>query len=124
MDSHRLTVVYVDDDDLVRETITALLTHEDVDVHACTNGTEAIQLSRQMAPDAVLLDLNMPEMDGLQVARELRADPRTSSLRLVALTGRGTWDLAKKATDAGFDAFLTKPVTIATLLRALRNAND
>ncbi len=77
-----------------------------------------------MTPDAVLLDLNMPEMDGLQVARQLRADPRTAGLRLVALTGRGTWDLAKKATDAGFNAFLTKPVTTATLLRALRNARD
>jgi CheY-like chemotaxis protein len=121
MTSRRLTVVYVDDDDIVRETITAMLTDEDADVHACELGSEAIALCKQMSPDAALLDLNMPEIDGLEVARRLRADPETKDLRLVALTGRATWDLALKASQAGFDEFLTKPVTVAALLRALRN---
>jgi CheY-like chemotaxis protein len=73
-----------------------------------------------MEPDAVLLDLNMPELNGLQVARQLRARDATKALRLVAMTGRGSWELRKKAFDAGFNEFLTKPASRDLILDALR----
>ncbi|HEV7489503.1 MAG TPA: response regulator [Rhodanobacteraceae bacterium] len=120
MSAHRLTVVYADDDDLHRETISELLTHHGIDVHACSDGAEVIPLCEQMNPDSVLLDLNMPGVDGLKVARQLRRDSGDKSLRLVALTGHGTWELRKKAIDAGFDEFLTKPVPADVLIGALR----
>ena len=120
MENQRLTVVYADDDDLVRETISTLLTDEGLDVHACESVAEAIVLCEQMDPDAVLLDLNMPEVDGLTAARELRRKPENSTLRIVALTGSCTGDLRRKAQEAGFDEFLTKPVATAVLVRALR----
>jgi CheY-like chemotaxis protein len=118
----RLTIVYADDDDLVREVVAQGLTEEDIDVHACADGDEVMALCTQINPDTVLLDLNMPRLDGLKTARQLRDDPRFSGLRLVAITGRGTWDLRRKAADAGFDEFLTKPVPITTLVRALAPA--
>ena len=122
MKSNRLTVVYADDDDLVRETISRLLTEEGIDVHACVDGAEAVSLCAQMEPDAVLLDLNMPEVDGLQAAKQLRLNPAYNALRLVALTGRGTWDLRRKAMEAGFDEFLVKPIPTDVLIRALKVA--
>ena len=121
MDPRRLTIVYADDDDLVRDTISRLLIEEGIDVHACEGGAQAIALCQELNPDAVLLDLNMPDLDGLETARELRRIPATRALRLVALTGRGTWDLRNKATDAGFDEFLIKPASTAALVRALSN---
>jgi len=120
MENQRLTVVYADDDDLVRETISTLLTDEGLDVHACESVAEAILLCEQMDPDAVLLDLNMPEVDGLEAARKLRRKPENRKLRIVALTGGGTGDLRRKAKEAGFDEFLTKPVATDVLVRALR----
>jgi CheY-like chemotaxis protein len=114
--------VYADDDALVRDVVTQALVEEGVDVHACESGTEALELCRELGPDAVLLDLNMPDVDGLETARAIRRDPRLMHLRLVALTGRGTWELRRKAIDAGFDEFLVKPVPVATLIVALRPA--
>jgi CheY-like chemotaxis protein len=112
--------VYADDDALVRDVVTQALVDEGVDVHACEGGAEAIELCRQLDPDAVLLDLNMPDLDGLETARALRADPSVAHVRLVALTGRGTWELRRKAIEAGFDEFLVKPVPVGTLITALR----
>jgi CheY-like chemotaxis protein len=120
--SSRFAIVYADDDALVRDVVTQALVEEGVDVHACEGGAEALVLCRELGPDAVLLDLNMPELDGLATARAIRRDPRLTHLRLVALTGRGTWELRRKAIDAGFDEFLVKPVPIATLIAALRPA--
>jgi CheY-like chemotaxis protein len=120
MDARRFTVVYADDDELIRTTVVDLLTSAKVDVHACTDGDEALALCEEMDPDAVLLDLNMPELNGLQVARQLRARDAKRRIRLVAMTGRGSWELRKKAFDAGFDEFLTKPASRELILDALR----
>ena len=116
----RMTLVYADDDDLVRAAVTDMLVAQGLDVHACADGDEALALCRQMEPDAVLLDLNMPEMNGLQVARELRAHAGSRPVRLVAMTGRNSDELRKKAFDAGFDEFLSKPASLAAILDALR----
>ncbi|HKE47853.1 MAG TPA: response regulator [Rhodanobacteraceae bacterium] len=120
----RLTVVYADDDELVRAAVTDLLVAQGLDVHACGDGDEALALCKQMQPDAVLLDLNMPEMNGLQVARALRMDAGNRPLRLVAMTGRRSDELRKKAFDAGFDEFLSKPASLAAMLDALRPRTD
>ena len=113
-------IVYADDDDLVRNVVTQALIEEGIDVHDCASGAEAIALCRQIVPDAVLLDLNMPDVDGLEAARQLRHDPVTRNLRLVALTGRATTGLRAKASDAGFDECLAKPIPAADLADALR----
>jgi len=123
MDKRRLTVVYADDDDLVRKAIGELLLFEGLDVHVCANGADALHLCGLLDPDAVLLDLNMPGVDGLEVARKLRNhDDRR--LWLVAFTGKGTAELRKEAMDAGFDEFLTKPVRTQVLVDALRRSES
>jgi CheY-like chemotaxis protein len=120
MGNARTVIVYADDDDLVRNVVTQALIEEGMDVHDCAGGSEAVALCRQIVPDAVLLDLNMPDVDGLAAARELRRDPLTCNLRLVALTGRATSGLRSKAADAGFDECLVKPIPVTALADALR----
>ena len=72
------------------------------------------QLRRRM-PDLILCDLRMPGMDGLEFARRVRAQSRYRRARLIALTALDPWESALKTWSVGFDAHLTKPVTVETL---------
>jgi len=119
MEQRRLSIVYADDDELVRETVAAVLIDAGMDVHACSDGREAVILCAQLSPRVVLLDLNMPGMDGLEAARRIREAPSMAAARLVAFTGRGTTELRTKATAAGFDEFLVKPLRQDVLIAAL-----
>lgn len=112
-------VIYADDDDLIRSAVTHALVEEGIEVHSCADGADVLELCGAVGPDAVLLDLNMPTVGGLEAARRLRSDARNAELRLVAITGQGTWELRRKALEAGFDEFLIKPAGIASLLKAL-----
>ena len=90
-----------------------------IDVHVCADGCEALRLCRTIGPQTVLLDVHMPGIDGLEVARRLRSDPAHANLRLVAITGEASWALRKMALEAGFDEFLGKPVPIDVLIGVL-----
>lgn len=120
MGGKRLTIVYADDDELMRVTLTDALVEEGIEVHSCDDGAGVADLCAEVRPDAVLLDINMPLVGGLEAARVLRSDIRNALLRLVAITGQGTWDLRREAMAAGFDEFLIKPAGVAALVKALR----
>jgi PAS domain S-box-containing protein len=79
------------------------------------NGREALEKIRSSRPDLVLLDIQMPEMDGYQVVRAIRRDPSLHGLRVVALTAFAMEGDREKALDAGFDDYITKPVTVSEL---------
>jgi CheY-like chemotaxis protein len=110
-------VVYAEDDALVRAGVAQMLVEHGVAVHECANGDEAARLCSVFRPDAVLLDLSMPEVDGCEAARRIREQGLPA--RLVALTGRGE-DALEAAARAGFDEFVRKPGSVATILSALR----
>jgi CheY-like chemotaxis protein len=71
------------------------------------------------APEVVLLDLGLPEMDGYEVARRLRERPEFAAVRMVALTGYGQSENVRRSWEAGFDDHLTKAVDFAALDRVL-----
>jgi CheY-like chemotaxis protein len=79
------------------------------------NGTEGLNRLDLMTPDLILCDLRMPEMDGFEFARRVRANPRHSRTRLIALTAFGTQESYLKTWSVGFDALLAKPVTLEAL---------
>ncbi len=85
---------------------------------ACT-GPEGVERARALVPDVVLCDVGLPEMTGYEVARTLRATPALSRTSIVAVTGYGTAAAVAEARAAGFDAHVTKPVSIAMLDRVL-----
>ncbi len=82
-------------------------------------GEEALECARREAPDVVILDIGMPDLNGIEVARRLRADPQGAATLLVALTGWGSENDQREALENGFDAYLSKPVDIKTLLGTL-----
>jgi CheY-like chemotaxis protein len=84
-------------------------------VHLATDGKSGVAMAREVRPDVVLCDIGLPDMDGYEVARTLRADGALRSTYLVALSGYTQAGDKKRALDAGFDAHLGKPASLDDL---------
>lgn len=98
--------------------LVALLGH---DAHVANHGDQAIELARRVQPDLVLLDLGMPDPDGFEVARRLRAEPFGMHIELIAMSGWGHQAARDEAVQAGFDRHFLKPITLAHLHGLLDN---
>jgi CheY-like chemotaxis protein len=104
------TILVIDDDPGVRDVIQRLLELHGFRVVVAADGREGLAEVAHSRPDAVVCDLTMPVMDGLEFARRLRANPRHRRVLLIALTGRG-WETDTVDTwRVGFDRLLEKPV--------------
>jgi CheY-like chemotaxis protein len=110
-------VLIVEDNDDARETLRTLLEGAGHEVCESTDGQAALEAAARFAPDAVVIDIGLPRLDGYELARRLRQ--RGVATRLVALTGYGRTEDKQRAQEAGFDAHLVKPVTLDELQRAL-----
>ena len=85
-------------------------------VRQAHNGAQAVELAADFHPDVVLLDLGLPDMDGFQVAREIRRLPGMDHVRMVALTGFEREGLVRRSAAEGFDHYLIKPADPRVLL--------
>ena len=112
-------VLVVDDHDLNRELARTLLERRGCRVLLARNGEEGAALAKVEQPDLVLMDLAMPVQDGMSAARELRANPRTSQIPLIAFTALAMIGDEERARSAGFDGYLTKPLEMRALDAAL-----
>ena len=97
---------HVDTADLMRE----ILRDAGHDVRIAHTGADGIEAARALPAEVVLCDVGLPDIDGYEVARRLRADAATAKARLVALTGFDGDDEQRRARDAGFDRHVVKPV--------------
>jgi DNA-binding response OmpR family regulator len=115
-------VLLVADDDLdFLPLLLEFLVDEGFDVVPATTGKAALSLARAAArPDAIILDLTLPDVDGMDVARELRADERTRNIPIILLTVRDVE--ASDVADLDLDGALTKPCAGEVLLERLRAA--
>jgi anti-anti-sigma factor len=113
-------VLIAEDDAPTREGIRRLLEQQGYRCAEAGDGREALELARRHLPRCVLLDLRMPALDGLAVACQLRADPRTCGAAIHCLTGLTDEGSRREARAAGCEAYLTKPVDPAALLEVLR----
>jgi two-component system, sensor histidine kinase len=115
------SVLIVEDNEDAREALRMLLELEGHRVDATGTGARALELARDHHVEIALIDIGLPEVDGYEVARRMRAlGPRCPYL--IALTGYGHSDDVKRARDAGFDAHVLKPVdpdALASVLRQL-----
>jgi CheY-like chemotaxis protein len=104
----RIVVIedHVDTADLMCEVLAAA-GHQ---VTSAYTGRDGIAAARRVGPDVVLCDVGLPDIDGYQVARALRADTSTSSARLIALTGYDGDEERQRAREAGFDRHVAKPI--------------
>jgi CheY-like chemotaxis protein len=83
------------------------------------SGASALEQAAQFVPEVVLIDIGMPEMDGYELARRLRQKMGSNQARLIALSGYGQESAKRHAREAGFDAYLVKPVDIELIVEAL-----
>jgi two-component system CheB/CheR fusion protein len=114
-----ITVVVVEDNADSREVLCSMLSLAGVSCHNAGDGRAALALVDQVSPDFVILDVGLPEMDGLEVARRIRANARHAGVRLIALTGYGRASDREATAHAGFDYHLVKPVQPAELFAVL-----
>jgi signal transduction histidine kinase/CheY-like chemotaxis protein len=121
--SVRRRVVIVDDNRDAARSLELLLKSAGHEVHTALTGPDGVKCVATFQPEVVVLDIGLPEMDGYEVARRVRELPGGENIMLIALTGWGQPDDRRRATDAGFDYHLTKPVELG-MLTDLLNRTD
>lgn len=113
-------VLVVEDYFDAREMYVEYLSYSGFRVAEAKNGLEALEQAFALGPDIILMDLSLPEMDGWEATRRLKADPRTRTIPVVALTGHALAGFSEGARRAGCDAFVTKPCLPETLVAEVR----
>ncbi len=117
--ARKLRIVVVDDNEDARELVGHMLETAGHEVFLAHDGPSGLETILAHEPDAALVDIGLPGMTGLDVARELRQRCRDLPTRLIAFTGYCTAESVARASEAGFDDHLVKPVTMDALLRCL-----
>ncbi len=118
------TVLVVDDDQVSRELLQSLLASEGYAVLFAKSGFQALELAKRILPDVVLLDIVMPDLDGFEVCRKLRADPALRQIPIILLTALEGRSSRLRGLAAGADEFLTKPVDPIELRTRVRTITD
>lgn len=111
----RRRILVVDDWEDSAITLAALLSASGYETSIATTGLRALDIAEAERPDAVLLDLNLPDQSGFDVCKSLRSKPWAESLLIVALTGWTRQSDRAAAKEAGFDFYIIKPATFDTL---------
>jgi PAS domain S-box-containing protein len=112
-------ILVVDDNADAADSLGSLLQLEGHTVVVTYTSTDALAKLAEFKPDIVLLDIGLPEIDGYEIARRIRASPDHRHVRLIALTGYGQLEDRQRAKTSGFDAHLVKPVEFSALQRVL-----
>ena len=110
-------VLVVDDEPLIVQMLTIALTYEKFEVSVARDGIEAIQQASQVKPDLVILDIMMPRLDGIEVARKLRS---AGDVGILMLTARGEDEDQVMGLESGADDYLPKPFTLPVLLARMK----
>ena len=110
-------ILIVDDDDAVREVVLAALSEGKNLVETARDGFEAIELVKKNSYDLVILDWNMPRLNGLQVLQLLRGSPATKALKVMMCTSAGMIGEVDKAFEAGATDYLVKPIDLDRLIK-------
>ncbi len=115
------TILVVDDELGIRALLSEILADEGHTVELAENAAQARQVRESLRPDLVLLDIWMPDVDGVTLLKEWSASGQLS-MPVIMMSGHGTIDTAVEATKYGASAFLEKPITLQKLLRAVEQA--
>jgi len=113
-------VLIADDEANIRNILDFTLHAEGFTVIGARNGDEAFTLALSEQPDIVILDVMMPDTDGIEACRRLKRDERTSRLPVILLTARSSSDDRRRGREAGADAYITKPFSPSKVVATLR----
>jgi len=109
------TILLVEDNENNRNLLKDILNFHGYQVAMASDGQEALVLAQKLLPDLILMDIQMPNMDGLTACKILKSDPTTSALKIVALTSFAMQGDPEKFLNAGFDAYISKPLNTREL---------
>ncbi len=112
-------ILVVDDDPFNLKLALTVLERGGHEVLSAGDGAEGVEAARAHAPDLVLMDVQMPGMDGVAALRRLRAEPRTAALKVAALTALAMKGDAERLLAEGFDAYLEKPIRYKEFLASV-----
>jgi CheY-like chemotaxis protein len=116
-----LRILVADDDELGRRLMRVILTHEGHHVEVAANGLEALESVKQNKFDIVFMDLNMPDMDGMEASRQIRAwENGYSHTFIVALTASYLPEIGQALFDSGMDNYISKPFEVGQIQRLLK----
>jgi diguanylate cyclase (GGDEF)-like protein len=118
--SARESILVVEDDEFIARLLSAELAGAGYDVRIASDGVEALELAFERCPDLVLADVMMPNMDGYEMTRRLREDPRTEAVSIIMLTARGVAADKLEGLTAGADDYIVKPFDADELLARIR----
>ena len=114
-------VLVVDDSDVIRTLIAVNLELEGFEVVQAVDGQDALDKVIDVRPDVITIDVRMPRLDGFDTVERLRADPRTSDLKIAMVTACAQVDDIQRGEEVGVDAYVTKPFDPSTLVRTVRD---
>jgi CheY-like chemotaxis protein len=117
-------ILVVDDNTDAASSLAMLLKISGNEALTANEGLEALEVAEAFRPDVVLLDIGMPQVDGLEVCRRIRAQPWGRDLLMIALTGWGQEEDRRRSKDVGFDYHLVKPVDYPTLTKLLAERGE
>jgi CheY-like chemotaxis protein len=112
-------VLVVEDAPDTRDLLRLLFEAEGYEVLTAEDGLSAVQMALRELPDAIVMDMSLPGLDGYNAAKLLRREPSLAGVPLIACTAFNRWEWRGKAIAAGFDAFLTKPLDVRLLSKTL-----
>src|SRR4051812_39180518 len=115
-----MLILVADDDRPSRELMREALRSRGYEVVEAVDGEDALAKAVERPPDVVLLDIEMPKLNGYDVVRRLRSDPRLRHAQVIALTGYAMAGDRERTLQAGFDAYISKPITFSALFATLK----
>ena len=113
-------ILLVDDENDILELVGFNLEKEGYEVHTASDGRKGLDIARKIQPDLVLLDVMMPEMDGMETCREMREDPKLKNVMIAFLTARGEDYSQVAGFDAGADDYIQKPIKTRILISRVK----
>jgi two-component system, cell cycle response regulator DivK len=113
-------ILLVEDNELNRDMLSRRLLKKGFEILIAVDGAESVQLAREALPDLILMDMSLPVMDGWEAALQIKADPSTQKIPVIALTAHAMGEDRQKALAAGCDEYDTKPIELSRLLTKIQ----
>lgn len=115
-------VLAIDDEPDNLEVVAESLEFFGMSMQVATNGIQALDMLETFSPTLILCDLSMPEMDGWETRARIKSNPKTADIPILAMSAHAMAGDKERALAAGFDAYVTKPLNVPTLIQDLRTA--
>jgi two-component system cell cycle response regulator DivK len=115
-------ILLAEDDEFSRDMLTRRLERQGYEVVTAADGREALLAARQSRPDLILMDLDMPVLDGHAAMRSLKTDPRTARIPIIVLTAHASPQSVAEAVEAGCYSYEAKPVVVRRLVERIQEA--